>query len=104
MLPSLVIAMTMASSLSASVISWGLSVEAKSTWCVFCNMGVTTMKMISRTSMMSAMGMTLGAAIWAPACGLYALGGYFFAPPGRVTEFVSALGEVANLTSDGSAL
>jgi hypothetical protein len=31
--------------------------------CFFCNIGVTTMKMISRTSMMSAIGMTLGDAI-----------------------------------------
>ncbi len=33
-------------------------------------MGVTTMKMISSTSMMSAMGITLGDAIWGPATGL----------------------------------
>ncbi len=32
----------------------------------FCNIGVTTMKMISNTSMMSAIGITLGAAICAP--------------------------------------
>jgi hypothetical protein len=41
-----------------------------STGMFFCNIGVTTMKMISRTSMMSAMGMTLGVDIWLPACGL----------------------------------
>jgi hypothetical protein len=35
-------------------------VLAKSTGWSFCNMGVTTMKMINSTSMMSAMGMTLG--------------------------------------------
>ena len=47
-----------------------VSVLAMSTGMFFCNIGVTTMKMISRTSMMSAMGMTFGAAIWLPACGL----------------------------------
>ena len=37
----------------------------------FWNMGVTTMKMISNTSMMSAIGITFGADICAPALGLY---------------------------------
>ena len=53
-------AMTMASSLSASCMSLAVFVRAKSTGWSFCNMGVTTMKMISNTSMISAMGMTLG--------------------------------------------
>ena len=53
--------------LSASCISRGLLTVAISTETPFCNMGVTTMKMISSTSMMSAIGMTLGAAICAPA-------------------------------------
>ena len=63
MLPSRVTATTMASSLSASFISWALLVIARSTGVFFCNIGVITMKMMSRTNMMSAMGITLGAAI-----------------------------------------
>jgi hypothetical protein len=41
----------------------GLLTLAISTGRLFCNIGVTTIKMISRTSMMSAIGMTFGAAI-----------------------------------------
>jgi hypothetical protein len=36
----------------------------------FCNMGVTTMKMINSTSMMSAIGITFGDDICDPATGL----------------------------------
>ena len=42
-------------------------------------MGVTTMKMINSTSMMSAMGMTFGSAITGGAFGLYPMA-YFFVP------------------------
>jgi len=52
-----------ASSRSALGISVGLVTLAISTLMPFCNMGVTTIKMISRTSMMSAMGIIFGAAI-----------------------------------------
>ena len=52
-----------ASSRSALGMSTGFVTLAISTLMPFCNMGVTTMKMISRTSMMSAMGIILGAAI-----------------------------------------
>ena len=48
-----------ASSLSASGICSGLLTLAMSTLMPFCNMGVTTMKMISRTSITSTMGVTL---------------------------------------------
>ena len=48
-----------ASSLSASCIGVGLFTLAMSTLMPFCNMGVTTMKMISRTSITSTMGVTL---------------------------------------------
>src|SRR5579864_1140511 len=48
-----------ASSLSASGICSGLFTFAMSTLMPFCNMGVTTMKMISRTSITSTMGVTL---------------------------------------------
>src|SRR5579864_8389463 len=48
-----------ASSLSASGICSGLFTFAMSTLIPFCNMGVTTMKMISRTSITSTMGVTL---------------------------------------------
>src|SRR5580692_9266679 len=48
-----------ASSLSASGICSGLFTGAMSTLIPFCNMGVTTMKMISRTSITSTMGVTL---------------------------------------------
>jgi hypothetical protein len=40
--------------------------------------------MMSRTSMMSAMGMTLGDAICGPACGLYGMTAYFLAPRRRM--------------------
>src|SRR6202049_3723385 len=48
-----------ASSLSASGICSGLLTGAISTLMPFCNMGVTTMKIISRTSITSTMGVTL---------------------------------------------
>src|SRR5580658_6235343 len=48
-----------ASSLSASGICSGLLTGAISTLMPFCNMGVTTMKMISKTSITSTMGVTL---------------------------------------------
>src|SRR5947199_3372617 len=48
-----------ASSLSASGICSGLFTGAISTLMPFCNMGVTTMKMISSTSITSTMGVTL---------------------------------------------
>ena len=38
----------------------GTLTGAMSTWWVFCNMGVTTMKMIKSTSMMSAIGIRSG--------------------------------------------
>jgi hypothetical protein len=52
-------ATTIASSLSASGMLVGLSTLAMSTWTLFCNMGVMTMKMISSTSITSTMGVTL---------------------------------------------
>src|ERR1035441_4883129 len=58
-LPSRVIETSRASSLSASGICSGLLTGAMSTLMPFCNMGVTTMKMISRTSITSTMGVTL---------------------------------------------
>jgi hypothetical protein len=48
------------------------------------NMGVTTMKIISSTNMMSAMGITFGDDICAPTVGLYAMAGYFLAPRRRM--------------------
>jgi len=48
------------------------------------NMGVTTIKMISNTNMMSAMGITFGDDICAPTVGLYAMAGYFLAPRRRM--------------------
>jgi hypothetical protein len=47
-------------------------------------MGVTTMKMINNTNMMSAMGITFGEDICAPTVGLYAMAGYFRAPRRRM--------------------
>src|SRR5688572_15391305 len=58
--------MSTESSLSASVISDGLCVFAISTLTPFCSIGVTTMKMISRTSMTSAIGVTLISAVTSP--------------------------------------
>src|SRR6202034_2978185 len=58
-LPSRVMETSSASSLSASGICSGLLTGAISTLIPFCNMGVTTMKMISRTSITSTMGVTL---------------------------------------------
>ena len=75
----------MASSLSASGISLGLLTFANSTDKPLVSMGVTTMKMISSTSMMSAIGMTFGADICAPTLGLYAMA-YFFPPARRVMK------------------
>src|SRR5687767_4034899 len=55
------------SSLSASVISRGFFVLAISTLEMpFCNIGVITMKMISRTSMTSAIGVTLISEVTSP--------------------------------------
>src|SRR5437588_5891221 len=59
MVPSRVIAIRMASSLSASFMAIGLSVLASSAIGAFCNIGVTTMKMMSNTSITSTMGVTL---------------------------------------------
>src|ERR1700722_20008242 len=56
----------MASSRSASGISVGWGTCAISTDIPFCNIGVTTMKMISSTNMMSAMGIIFGAAMTEP--------------------------------------
>src|SRR5215469_2236146 len=70
MLPSRVMATKMASSLSALGMSSGLGTRAISTETPFDSKGVTTMKIISSTSMMSAMGMTFGAAITGGAFGL----------------------------------
>src|SRR5467141_3126449 len=69
-LPSLEMATMTASSLSALGMSIGLVTLAKSTGMPGCNMGVTTMKMMSSTSMMSAMGMIFGDAITEPDCTL----------------------------------
>src|SRR6185437_14224824 len=52
-------AIKIASSLSASGICSGLLVFASSTLWPFCSMGVMTMKMISRTSITSTIGVTL---------------------------------------------
>src|SRR5208282_3736234 len=57
--PSRVTVTSRASSLSASGICSGLLTFAMSTLWPFCNMGVTTMKMISRTSITSTIGVTL---------------------------------------------
>src|SRR5580704_11407953 len=62
-----------ASSFSASGIFSAFSALAMFTACPCCNMGVMTMKMISNTSMMSAIGMTFGAAITGAACTLRAM-------------------------------
>src|ERR1035437_7461295 len=67
------IATITASSLSAFGKLDGLSTLAKFTGTPFWSIGVITIKMISSTNMMSAIGMTLGAAITAPAWGLYAM-------------------------------
>src|SRR5580704_13898154 len=64
----------MASSLSASGISVAFWTVAMFTASPCVSIGVITMKMISRTSMTSAMGTTFGAAMTAPAWGLYAMG------------------------------
>src|ERR1035438_1979632 len=58
-LPSRVMAQTMASLLSAACIAMGFLVLAISTETPFDNMGVMTMKMISMTSITSTMGVTL---------------------------------------------
>ena len=58
--------------------SIGLATFAISTDIPFCNMGVTTMKMISSTSMMSAIGMMFGAAITGAAVALKCAMAYFF--------------------------
>src|SRR3984957_3127212 len=80
--PSRVTAIMMASSLSALGIFSAFSAEAMSTVTPFCNMGVITMKMISNTSMMSAIGMTFGAAITSGALGLYPISLLLSAPTG----------------------
>src|SRR6516162_6256949 len=49
----------MASLLSAACIAMGFLVLTMLTWMPLVNMGVMTMKMISRTSMTSTMGVTL---------------------------------------------
>src|SRR5271170_5190279 len=71
MCPSRVTATMMASSRSALGIFSAFSALAMFTGRPFCNIGVITMKMISSTSMMSAIGMTFGAAITGGAFGLY---------------------------------
>src|SRR5260370_8224020 len=58
-LSSRVMATNSASSLSASCISVGLLTLAMSTGVPCCNIGVTTMKMISSTSITSTIGVTL---------------------------------------------
>src|ERR1022692_3067741 len=58
-LSSRVMAICIASSLSASCISSGLLTLAMSTGTPCCNMGVTTMKIISSTSITSTIGVTL---------------------------------------------
>ena len=58
---------------------------ANSTDKPFVSMGVTTMKMINSTSMMSAIGITFGADICGPTVGLYDMG-YFFPPARRVMK------------------
>src|SRR4029079_14570424 len=55
-----------ASSRSASFISIGFFVLASSTLTPFCNIGVTTMKMIRRTSITSAIGVTLISEVTSP--------------------------------------
>ena len=84
MCPSRVTAMMMASSRSALGIFSAFSALAMFTGRPFCNRGVITMKIMSKTSMMSAIGMTFGAAITGGALGLYAMA-YFF-PPRRVMK------------------
>src|SRR5215467_5459128 len=56
----------MESSRSASFMSTGFLVLASSTLWPFCNIGVTTMKMIRRTSITSAIGVTLMSAVTSP--------------------------------------
>src|SRR5271169_1857231 len=58
-LPSRVMETSRASSMSASGICSGLLTGAMSTLTPFCNMGVTTIKMIRSTSITSTMGVTL---------------------------------------------
>src|ERR1700740_3125594 len=70
MLPSRVMATRIASSLSALGMSSGFETLAMSTETPFDSKGVTTMKIISSTSMMSAIGMTFGEAITGGALGL----------------------------------
>src|SRR5271154_2307705 len=59
MRPSRVTATNTASSLSASGIAVGLSTLASSTFTLFASIGVITMKMISRHSITSTIGVTL---------------------------------------------
>src|SRR5579863_361515 len=59
MAPSRVTAIKTASSLSASFMAIGFLAFTKVTAAPLVNMGVITMKMISRTSMTSTMGVTL---------------------------------------------
>ena len=75
-----------ASSLSASGMSEGLLTLANSTDKPFVSMGVTTMKMISSTSMMSAIGITFGADICGADCLACMTMGYFFPPARRVMK------------------
>src|SRR5277367_5959791 len=69
--PSRVTPTMMASSLSALGILSAFSALAMFTGSPFCSKGVITMKMMSKTSMMSAIGITFGAAITGGALGLY---------------------------------
>src|SRR5882672_589724 len=75
--------MITASSLSALGISVGLLTFARSAGKPFVSMGVTTMKMINNTSMMSAIGITFGADICGPTEGLYDMDLLLSACPAR---------------------
>src|ERR1039458_1317273 len=79
-LPSRVMAHTMASLLSAACMAMGFLVFAKSTETPLDNMGVMTMKMISRTSITSTMGVTLMSATGGGALNLTLLPVILFLP------------------------
>src|SRR5262249_49934725 len=97
--PSRVTATITASSLSASCMSSGLLTLAISTVMPFCNMGVTTMKMISSTSMISAIEMTLGSDTTGAACGFLLVDDFMSFPPlgyGRLLLAAAAREEVVD--------